>query len=160
MHHINTQQRTRQKEDTSQEAERQISLKLRARCLARDAMPVPDRTAIHGADEVGEETEGDHEESEEEEVHGEVDEGGGEGEEEQEREEDADCGDDFGVDKALFGPCGSVLFGVKVLACETCDGCGECELAEAKAEGEQVFCEHFDGCYLIILMALVLLKGY
>ena len=33
-----------------------------------------------------------------------MDEGAGEGEEEDEGEEDADCGDDFGIDEALFRP--------------------------------------------------------
>jgi len=67
-----------------------------------------------------------------------VDERGGEGEEEEQREEDADGGDDFGVNEALFGPCGLVLLGMEILACEAGDGRREGELANAEREGEDI----------------------
>jgi len=111
-------------------------------------VPVPNRTAVHGTDEVGEEAEGDHEEDEEEEIDGPVDEGGGKGEEEEQGEEDSDCGDDFGVDEALFGGGWRVFLRVQVFACKAGDGGGECKLAEAEREGEGVCHEHLDGLLL------------
>jgi hypothetical protein len=99
------QKSTSQKENARQEAKRQISLKLRTSRLSRNAIPVPDAAAVHGTDEVREKTECYHEEHEEDEISGPVDEGGHEWEEEEQREEDADSGYDFGVDEALFAPC-------------------------------------------------------
>lgn len=68
-------------------------------------MPVPDATAVHGANEIGKETESDHEEGEQQEVHRPVDEATSEWEEEEEGEEDADGGDDLSVDEAFLELC-------------------------------------------------------
>jgi len=93
-----------EEEDGSQEEECDISLEFIAASTSGDAVPVPDATAV-GAVIVREETESDHEASEEEEINRPVHEACEEWEEEEQREKDANCGDDFGVDEALLVPC-------------------------------------------------------
>jgi len=99
------QKSTSQKENACQEAKRNISFKLATSRLPCNAIPMPDASAVHGADEIREKAEGDHEEDEEDEVRRPVNEGGHEGEEEEQGEEDSDRCDDFRVDEALFAPC-------------------------------------------------------
>jgi len=122
MHNIDAQQSRHKEENARQKRKRQIGLELIARPLIGDVAPVPDGAAIHGPDEVGEQAERHHEEGEEDEVHGPVDEGGCEWEEEQQCEEYADCGDDFGVDEAFLGGRGCVLLRVEELARQAGDG--------------------------------------
>jgi len=75
MHNIEAQQRRHKEENARQKGKRQIRLELIARPFIGDVAPMPDRAAVHGPDEVREQAERDHEEGEEDEVHGPVDEG-------------------------------------------------------------------------------------
>ena len=105
MNHPETDGRGSKEEDCRQEAKGNIRLKLRAFRFASNAVPIPDRAAVHRADVVSEKSKGDDVQNEQDEIGGPVEEGACEWEEEDQREEDADCGDDFSVDEALLGPC-------------------------------------------------------
>jgi len=92
-------------EDRSQEAECDVGLELGALIFASNAVPVPDAAAVHRTDKICEQTKGNHEQSEEDEVHRPVNKAGGKWEEEEQREEDADSGDNLSVDESLLRPC-------------------------------------------------------
>jgi len=104
VHDVDAKKCRNKEENSSKERKRDIRLELGTATTASDAVPVPDASAIRSII-VGEKTKSDDEPCEENEVHGPVNKGRGEREEEEQGEEDADCGDDFGVDEALFVPC-------------------------------------------------------
>jgi len=72
MHNPNANNSTSEEEDGSQEGEGDISLELGALGFASDAVPVPNGSAVHGADVIGEEGEGHDVEDEEDEIGGPV----------------------------------------------------------------------------------------
>jgi len=118
-----------------------------------DVAPVPDRAA-GGSVVVCKETERDHQANEENEIHGPVDEASHEWKHEEQSEDDADGGDDFGVDESLLTPCRDALVLVEIITSEACyDGC-ECQLADAKAQGEDIFEDHVVDCWMVGRAAL------
>jgi len=66
MNDVKSEESRCQEEDRSKEAEGDVCFELGALIFASDAVPVPDTTAVHWADEVGKKSESDHPSNEQE----------------------------------------------------------------------------------------------
>lgn len=105
MDDIKSEESRSQEEDRSKEAEGNICFEFGALAFASDAVPVPDATTMHWANEVGKKSEGDHPGSKQEQVDRPMNEGCSERDQEQERDENAQSGNDLSVDETFLGPC-------------------------------------------------------
>lgn len=140
MNDVESKQSRSQEENRSQETKRNIGFEFRTLAFSCDSVPVPDRSAVHWADEISEQSKSDHEQYEKDEIHRPMDKTACEREEEEQREENANCGNHFSVNEAFLGPCRFMFIGMKILSCEAGDDSCECQLADAETEGEEIFC--------------------